>query len=599
MGAPRAGLAAPLSAMSAARPAAGLMATSRLSMAAPQVATARLSMAAPRAGLMATSRLSMAAPQVATSRLSMAAPRAGLMATSRLSMAAPQVATSRLSMAAPRAGLMATSRLSMAAPQVATSRLSMAAPRAGLMATSRLSMAAPQVATSRLSMAAPRAGLMATSRLSMAAPQVATSRLSMAAPRAGLMATSRLSMAAPQVAASRLSMAAPRAGLMATSRLSMAAPQVAASRLSMAAPRAGLMATSRLSMAAPQVAASRLSMAAPRGVDLSLDQFNLSVAAEAGSWAGTVEAPEGAKDVSFKGEVFWNALEDENTPIFEQEDRKLLKNIFNPRLSDRRIEGDAFVPPPTSLGYMHKLKLLTKEESDVQQARKNHFFSTDFRMDQAGALFPASWNNSVEIEQTEDISPTLRSRPDFKAQESLLEEVLKSTVPSFDKKTEDGTQFLIYRLGSLEVRATQEQNGKRVIGAVFSTNSEQEFQPLKEDQEDEKIVKATQYVEKASAGSLHCHYYVVYETQGGHKVVTEKLSNGAVAWKVDPENVEDRNSLAKVMYTSETTGTTTVRAVRCSLASDTRRPQTVKSKQYARAAFHHVSKEPGRVAALF
>merc|ERR1712127_1131821 len=104
-------------------------------------------------------------------------------------------------------------------------------------------------------------------------------------------------MAAPQVAASRLGMAAPRAGLMATSRLSMAAPQVAASRLSMAAPRAGLMATSRLSMAAPQVAASRLSMGMPRGVDLNLDQFNLSVAAEAGSWAGTIEAPEGAKDV--------------------------------------------------------------------------------------------------------------------------------------------------------------------------------------------------------------------------------------------------------------------------------------------------------------
>merc|ERR1719491_387189 len=131
-------------------------------------------------------------------------------------------------------------------------------------------------------------------------------------------------MAAPQVATSRLSMAAPRAGLMATSRLSMAAPQVATSRLSMAAPRAGLMATSRLSMAAPQVAASRLSMGMPRGVDLSLDQFNLSAAAEAGSWAGTLEAPENARDLSIRGDAFWSALKNEKGTAFVEEDRKLL-----------------------------------------------------------------------------------------------------------------------------------------------------------------------------------------------------------------------------------------------------------------------------------
>merc|ERR1719413_255830 len=137
-------------------------------------------------------------------------------------------------------------------------------------------------------MGAPRAGL--------AAP---LSAMSAARPAAGLMATSRLSMAAPQVATSGLSMAAPRAGLMATSRLSMAAPQVAASRLSMAAPRAGLMAT------------SRLSMGMPRGVDLSLDQFNLSAAAEPGSWAGTLEAPEDARELSIKGDAFWAALKSE------------------------------------------------------------------------------------------------------------------------------------------------------------------------------------------------------------------------------------------------------------------------------------------------
>merc|ERR1740123_480868 len=375
-------------------------------------------------------------------------------------------------------------------------------------------------------------------------------------------------MAAPQVATSRLSMAAPRAGLMATSRLSMAAPQVAASRLSMAAPRAGLMATSRLSMAAPQVAASRLSMGMPRGVDLSLDQFNLSAAAEPGSWAGTLEAPESARDVSIKGDAFWSALKSENAEAFQEEDRKLLAQVFNPKMSDRREEGDEFMPPATGLSYIHKLKNLVKEEMQAQEDRKKHFFSTDFNRDKVGPLFPSSWNSSIEIEHEEGGSQVLRSRPDFKAEESLLEEVLASTIPLFDKKTEDGTRFLIYRLGSLEVRATQAPDSKRVIGAVFSLGSDAKSE---EARDGEKIVKATQYVEKASVGRLRCRYYVVFETEGGCKVVTERLSNGTVAWKTNPTDVEDRNSLAKVICSSDCSNTgATMGAVRDYLVSDSR-----------------------------
>jgi len=424
---------------------------------------------------------------------------------------------------------------------------------------------------------------MATSRLSMAAPQVATSRLSMAAPRAGLMATSRLSMAAPQVAASRLSMAAPRAGLMATSRLSMAAPQVAASRLSMAAPRAGLMATSRLSMAAPQVAASRLSMGMPRGVDLSLDQFNLSAAAEPGSWAGTLEAPEDARNLSIKGGAFWSALKDTKDATFRQEDRSLLTQVFNPKMCDRHEEDDEFVPPATGLTYIHKLKNLVKEEMQAQEERKQHFFSAEFNKDKVGPMFPSSWNSSVQIEH-EGSSQVLRSRPDFKAEEGLLEEVLKSTIPVFDKKTEDGTQFLIYRLGSLEVRATQELHGKRVVGAVFSVGSDAQSE---EAGDHEHIAKATLYVEKSSAGRLRCSYYVVFEAGNGCKVVTEMLPNGTAAWKVNPKNVEDRNSLAKVISFSECVNTgATFGAVRGHLVDATNKVR--KSKQFAREALRRV-----------
>merc|ERR1711920_356158 len=59
------------------------------------------------------------------------------------------------------------------------------------------------------------------------------------------------------------------------------------------------------------------------------------------------------------------------------------------------------------------------------------------------------------------------------------------------------------------------------------------------------------YVEKASAGRLHCCYYVVFETERGCKVITELLPTGVVAWKANPKNVEDRNSLAKVISSSD------------------------------------------------
>merc|ERR1711920_693079 len=113
-------------------------------------------------------------------------------------------------------------------------------------------------------------------------------------------------------------------------------------------------------------------------------------------------------------------------------------------------------------------------------------------------------------------------------------------------------------------------------------------------QDDERIVKATQYVEKASVGRLRCRYYVVFETEGGRKVVTEMLPSGKAAWKANPKDVEDRNSLAKVLSSVECDKVgATVGAVRSALASGSRR-QVGKSKQYARDALRHISGEPRR-----
>merc|ERR1712176_40816 len=63
----------------------------------------------------------------------------------------------------------------------------------------------------------------------------------------------------------------------------------------------------------------------------------------------------------------------------------------------------------------------------------------------------------------------------------------------------------------------------------------------------DKIVKVTEYVEKSQQGALKCQYYVVFYTECGNMILTEKLADGTVVWKEDPEGLEDRNSLAKVV----------------------------------------------------
>lgn len=84
----------------------------------------------------------------------------------------------------------------------------------------------------------------------------------------------------------------------------------------------------------------------PGGVDLGLDNFNLdkavrtSTQAFAGSW-GAGKAP--------SGEAFWACIDAEAKSSIKEDDKSLLRCIFNPKLSDRREEGDMFVPPRRQL----------------------------------------------------------------------------------------------------------------------------------------------------------------------------------------------------------------------------------------------------------
>jgi len=289
------------------------------------------------------------------------------------------------------------------------------------------------------------------------------------------------------------------------------------------------------------IATTRMSaISRPQGVDLSLDQFELSehtrVAPEAasGSWSCSMPAPEACIDIS---KAFWESLGDETSEVFKQDDRSLLKAIFNPNLSDRRLDGELFVPPETTFSHVQRLASLVKAEETVQGERKTHFLSARFAVGDAGPLFPASWTCSFGIANGQ-ASKNSQARPlractEYMAQANVLEQAMGTAIPTFDKSTEDGMRFRIYNFGSLDVRTTQTYDGKEAVGVVFSTTPAPPSTScgrLSGDAvEHEKIVKVSEYVESSDVEGLPSsrRNYIVLQTQSGRSIVTERL------WMVD------------------------------------------------------------------
>merc|ERR1712050_198474 len=100
--------------------------------------------------------------------------------------------------------------------------------------------------------------------------------------------------------------------------------------------------------------------------------------------------------------------------------------------SDRREDGDLFLPPDASFSHVKKLQTLTKSEEMIRSERRSLFLSEKFAMGDAGALFPISWRS----DEPTAVAP-LKSRPEF-VDQSLFEKAAKIAVPQFDKCTEDG-----------------------------------------------------------------------------------------------------------------------------------------------------------------
>merc|ERR1712032_126763 len=65
----------------------------------------------------------------------------------------------------------------------------------------------------------------------------------------------------------------------------------------------------------------------------------------------------------------------------------------------------------------------------------------------------------------------LHERSDYKAEAHMFDHLLKSGTPVFDKSTEEGMRFRVYKVGSLEVRTTQAPDDNEIVGVVFSTRA--------------------------------------------------------------------------------------------------------------------------------
>lgn len=269
------------------------------------------------------------------------------------------------------------------------------------------------------------------------------------------------------------------------------------------------------------------SLMEPRGVDLNLDKFDLEAVPE----------NEQATEVT-TGRAFWESAKDQG----------IFKSLFNPHLSDRREDGELFVPPDGRQSYMEELYAMLSREQTVQEERKEHFLSQDFVAGSPSSLFPASWATAFGIEGTSCAESLQAVEPE----QQVVDGILKSVAATFNKTSEDGTCFRIYRAGDLELRTLQAHDGKEVLGAAFAHGVLASEEAACGSAAEERIIKATAFVEAAEGEARR--FFIVYETEGGHRIATEKLEDGSVAWQENPRNLQARSSAARVLFSTDECG---------------------------------------------
>jgi len=299
----------------------------------------------------------------------------------------------------------------------------------------------------------------------------------------------------------------------------------------------------------------------PQGVDLNLDKFSLSTeerfAGRLPPCSGGVGSLEARTSL---GKAFLNSLRQRSWPGVKPDDQSLLVNIFTVPQCDRTEEGDAFIPPDPNMAYIQKLRNTVGEEKSIRERRKTRFADKSFVMANPGSDFPRSWTSRFQVELEGRVSYTVPTKfglvkldveDSFKR--SLLQEVVPNAVPEFHQVTEDGVHFRIYKLGSLEVRTIQEPEAEEQVHQVFSSRGASwEAQATKAEAvlHKEKLSRCKMYIESCEHEACN-NYYMVLETEEKSIVVTERLANGTLSWAQDPQNLEDRNSLAKLLFTAD------------------------------------------------
>lgn len=313
----------------------------------------------------------------------------------------------------------------------------------------------------------------------------------------------------------------------------------------------------------------------PQGVDLNLDKFDLSKPDRFGSIPPCSGAPGSLETKVTLGRAFLQSLRARKYDELKPEHQEVLLKVFQSPQCDRTQEGDAFIVPDPNMEYTSKLRSHIHEENSLLERRKLHFCDKAFKVGNAGHDFPRSWTSRFQIEKdglapkTEASNKTglVKVEMDKAYSASLVRDVLPTAAPEFQEKTEDGTCFCIYKIGSLEIRTTQERFAEEQIGVVYSSraptwNLAATSQELSER---EKVVECKVFLEAAEGdvvGKQPHHLYMVCITANKNVIVTEKLANGSTFFLVNPKSLEDRNSLAKQLFKSDCVEQATVKDVK-------------------------------------
>eukprot|EP00440_Ansanella_granifera_P034895 gb/GFBE01037854.1/.p1 GENE.gb/GFBE01037854.1/~~gb/GFBE01037854.1/.p1 ORF type:complete len:1031 (+),score=267.56 gb/GFBE01037854.1/:1-3093(+) len=348
----------------------------------------------------------------------------------------------------------------------------------------------------------------------------------------------------------------------------------------------------------------------PQGVDLNLDKFSLSNLERFGGMLPACSAaPESPDAMVILGKAFLQALRARKFPSMQPDDEKLLLTVFSSPQCDRTEEGDAFMPPDPNAEYIQKLRMVANEEKYLLDKRILSFGDRSFQAGNPGHEFPRSWTSRFQIEQdgraqtpvVPNKSGLAKVEVDETLRKALVNDILPTAAPEFNQTTEDGVVFRIYNMGSLEVRTTQPVDGPESVVAVFSSRAPTweltSAQKSKVVRDDEKLHQCKVYVEAfgtatSGDGKQPCHFYAVFQTEGKSSIVTEKLATGATTWAVNPVNLEDRNSLAKLLFTADCNGLKAVRDLKSVQVSNSqvlpqRASESVR-KAYAKTVFNKI-----------